>query len=341
VKDRKVTIFEASWTDILTVLRQTHAIWSAGLSRSDYREYIHQQLKHPWGTRNHKFFVLKEGEKLVSSCKLYTVRLSSRGRSYKLGGLGAIYTFEEARNKGYGSALIEQIIDRCHEHDYDGMILFSDIDPAYYERFGFMSLGAADFTFQLPWHQPVPLAHLKEPNIIYFEKHHIPAVASIYRKWQRRQPFAFERSETYFDYRFLKERYLAEHSRLAWPKLQIRFSPCHTAYALTETGGSVLRILEIVGSQTGVLDLWSLLFEEVYERQIQRVRGWESAAAAMSPGFRLENVLSAGAAALQTPLPTLDYYQRDWGLPMMLPFVDEMDDWFSFFPCPLLELDHL
>jgi len=335
-----MTITQAGWTDILTVLRQTHAIWSAGLSKSDYHEYIWRQLNHPWGLRNHKIFVMKVNGQVVSSCKLYTVELTSRGRQFKLAGLGAIYTFAAHRHRGHACKMIEAMIEQCENNQYDGMILYSDIDPLFYENLGFIPFGAADFTFHLPWHLA---AEIEEEPVNYFERHDIAAMAAIYGKWQRRQPFAFARGEDYFDYKFFKERFLADHSFLAWPKLQIRFAyenATPSAYALTETGGSVLRILEVVGSDSGRQQLWSAIFEEAYNRQIQKVRGWESVAQDMSPGYKLSNVLPP-EGKFQPPLPVVHYYQRDWGRPMILPFDTALESWHNFFPCPILELDHL
>jgi RimJ/RimL family protein N-acetyltransferase len=323
----------------LTVLRQTHAIWSAGLSQYDYREYIWRQMTHPWGLRNHKFYVMKIKEEVVSSCKLYTIALNSKTRTFKLAGLGAIYTGLAHRNRGYAAEMIEALIDLCHENEYDGMLLYSDIEPMFYERLGFIPFGAADFTFDLPWHLP-PEAPEAVTN--YFERHHIPVVTSIYAKWQRRQPFAFARCEEYFDYKFMKERFLAEHSHLGWPKLQIRFAQgqgSESAYALSETGGSVLRILEVVGCDSGRPQLWSTMFEEAYNQQIKRVRGWEAVAADMAPGYKLASLLTPKCNFV--PLPAVHYYERDWGRPMILPFSRELESWTDYFPCPILELDHL
>lgn len=334
-------ITQACWSDILTVLRQTHEIWSAGLSKGDYREYIWRQMHHPWGLRHHKFFVMKVKGEVVSSCKLYTVELSCRARRFKLAGLGAIYTGLAQRHRGYAYEMIEAVIDQCLADDYDGMLLYSDIDPVFYEKLGFIPFGAADFTFDLPWHGPQ--AEPVEAATNYFERHHIKAMATIYAKWQSRQPLAFTRGESYFDYKFFKERFLADHSQLAWPKLQIRFaneSGSDSAYALTETGGSVLRILEVVGSDSGRRQVWSALFEETYDRQIQKVRAWEAVAQDMAPGYKLGNLLPP-QSKFQKPLPLVHYYERDWGRPMILPFNRALESWESFFPCPILELDHL
>ena len=184
--------------------------------------------------------------------------------------------------------------------------------------------------------------HLDQATITFVQAHHVSTIVGIYNKWQRSQPFAFQRSALYMDYKLERERFLAAHSYLSWPSLEITFAfenGTHTGYALTERGGNNLRILELVGSESARLQLWSKLFDEARRNGIYRVRGWESVAADLFPGFHLHQIVTPQDVAAN--FGPVHYTEREWGTPMLLPFDEGLEDWLRFFPCPLLELDHL
>jgi predicted acetyltransferase len=336
-----MTIVQAEWSDILTVLHESYQIWSPGLRKDEYQEYIWRQMNHPWARRNYKFFVLKQNSRVVCSCKLYTVNLTSKGKRYVFGGLGAIYTLNAFRNQGFATKLITEVIEYCYNHKYDGAMLFSDIDPEFYSHFGFTELGSADFGVHMP--KDAVADEYLLPQVTYVEADHVAQMISIYKKWQRSQSFGFERSELYLQYKLSRERYLAEHSTLAWPRLEITYAQengLQTGYALTERGGHNLRVLELVGPESARRQLWCKLVEHAIQQRMHKIRGWESVAMDLFPGFRLEEMLPEEVTKGRVFAP-LTYTQRTWGRPMYMPFQDKLDDWLDYFPCPFLELDHL
>src|ERR1700736_522311 len=188
-----MTIVQAEWSDILTVLHETDKIWSPGLTRDVYHDYIWRQINHTWARRNYRFFVLKHNSQVVASCKLYTVTLTSRGKIYSFGGIGAIYTQLQHRNRGYATALIEAVIELCENQRYQGMILFSDIGPAFYTKFGFMQFGDAEFNISAIERRTGD-HHLEHADITFVRADQVSTIVGIYNKWQRTQPFAFQRS---------------------------------------------------------------------------------------------------------------------------------------------------
>ncbi|HEY9677387.1 MAG TPA: GNAT family N-acetyltransferase [Drouetiella sp.] len=336
-----MTITQADWSDILTVLHESREIWSPGLQKDQYQDYIWRSINHPWARRNYKFIVLKEHGRIVCSCKLYDVSLNSRGESYRFGGIGAVYTMKQARGQGFASKMIQSVLDACSEDGYDGAILFSDISPDFYAQFGFLEFGAADFGANLP--RSPEFKDYVAPEVAYVEDSDVQNMIRIYKRWQRSQPFAFDRDEKYLDYKLAKERYLADHSTLAWPRLEITYAlenGTQTGYALTERGGHNLRILELIGTESARHQLWWKLIEHAITHRMHKIRGWESVATDLFPGFRLEQVLPAELVTKHLFKP-LTYSIRTWGRPMFLSFDESLDDWADFFPCPILELDHL
>ncbi len=322
-----MTIALADWSDILTVLRESYLIWSPGLRKDEYQEYIWRQINHPWARRNYKFFVLKHKSVVVASCKLYTVNLLHRGKSYLFGGIGAIYVMKAARGNGYSRELVKNTVEYCFSNDYHGTLLFSDIDPEFYERLGFIEFGAADFSAHLPKNPVITEYAPMEVNHVVATD--VPTMAAIYSKWQRAQPFAFQRTELYLNYKLGRERYLAEHSTLAWPPLEITYAienDVKTGYALTERGGKNLRILEVVGPESARRQLWNTLVENAILHRMHKIRGWESVTTDLFPSFRLESMLGNHLTESRVFTP-LHSTERTWGRPMFMPFPVQFSNW--------------
>jgi len=245
------------------------------------------------------------------------------------------------RGQGFGNEIVKDVVEYCFNNNYDGTLLFSDIDPEFYERLGFIEFGSADFGAHLP--KDKNFSEYSPAEVTYVEASDVAAMISIYSKWQRSQPFGFDRSELYLAYKLSRERYLAEHSTLAWPRIEITYTSengSHTGYALTERGGHNLRVLELVGSEPARRQLWNKLVEHAIEQRMHKIRGWESVATDLFPGFRVDKVLDDDLKEGRTFAP-LTYSQRTWGRPMFMPFEDELENWIDYFPCPILELDHL
>ena len=57
-----------------------------------------------------------------------------------------------------------------------------------------------------------------------------------------------------------------------------------------------------------------------------------------APSFSLHSIVPKESSALATG--PLCYSGRDWGVPMLLPLNESLEDLQDAFPCPLLELDH-
>ena len=80
----------AEWQTLLPVFRETFKIWSPGLSRQDYLEYQFKQANHPWARRNLRHLILRDQDKIVSSLKMSTIELQTRGQTFRLAQAGAL-----------------------------------------------------------------------------------------------------------------------------------------------------------------------------------------------------------------------------------------------------------
>ena len=363
----------ADWCDVQRVLKETYEIWSPGLSRDQYHEFVGMQMAHPWSKRNYSYLLLRDKKNSAtpaSSMKYYNLKFQSHSQQYKFAGFGAIYTRKDLRGEGYATEMIKLALDRAWYDGCHGALLFSDIGVDYYSRIGFFDLNNERFVLQLnPAHQGsevhVPIDWTTEaPDITgdttdwsscyriegalirtrylttspgqieYIERH--------YRRWLRKQSFGVARSRDYLHFKIMRENYLARFSRISWPKLELLTVDHSSAsgYAILEYGGRVLRILELVGDENTRRLLWKGVVARARELEAVRIAGWEAILADFAPGFSL-NQLDSIDASLANSFQSLMFAEKKKGRAMILPLQDDIEDWFTVCPCPLLEIDHL
>jgi len=341
-----MTIELADWHDILQVLHETYRIWSPGLTKAAHQQYVWEQMSHPWSKNHYRYLVYKRNSTVAASCKTYALSMTARGREYRILGIGSVYTQQAWRGTGCATDMLHDVIESARAQKYEGLLLYSEIGPDFYERFGFEELGGADFcifTASAGQHT-APLAAdtlspLTPPVPLEFE--HIAWMVRHHARWLRREPYGCVRSEQYWHYKLTKEKFLQRHSHLSWPTLQLIALPgndCNSGYMIVEKGGTTLRLLEAVGSQEARLKLWRNLLHLSVASGCNRLRGWESGIKILAPRFSLLAVLPDGIS--ESHFEPVEYTERDWGQGMLLALNADLESWPDQFPCPLLELDH-
>lgn len=350
----------ATGNDLSAIFRETFSIWSPGLTRDDYLEYMWRISLLPWAKRHLEFLVLKAKDDVAASLKYNQLTFRHRNQPYKFVGLGAVYTQKRFRNQGYASQLMELAINRAVSEGSDAMFLFSDIAPAFYTRFGFVEVGNQNVHFMMARHLlssspstveaqansqsglEARLSELKCTIVPATFSEHPSYMLKHYRRWLHSQLFGVERDEDYFAYKLWKENFLSSKSRIAWPRLELIIKNGGDAdggYALTEHGGRVLRVLELVGTESARIDLWRALRVRAQQLNAVRVSSWESILQDLNPGFTL-NQLAAMSEDLRC-FDALTFTERARTRCMILPIKVDVANWALWQPCPILELDHL
>lgn len=395
----------ADWCEIQRILKETYEIWSPGLSRDCYRDFVLKQMAHPWSRSNYQYLILRDSQNSktpAASLKYYLLNFNFRGKQLKFAGFGAIYTRKNLRGCGYASELIKLSLDRAWYDGCHGTILFSDIDPAFYASFGFFDFNNEKFVLSLKQKTSssdlpsvetagtttsggkaaskkrkkkvapgseisvsrgsmiteVDSGHtgphdwatgFKVEDDIVAECQHLSTdpeqidfVTRHYRRWLRKQPFGFERSSLYFHFKIMRENYLAEHSVLSWPRLELLSIEHGKAegYAIIEYGGRVVRILELIGDEYSRRLLWKAVIARAQDLDAVRISGWEAVLTDLQPGFTI-NQFATIDGVVRDNLASLGYAEKQKGRTMILPFKEELEDWMTICPCPVLELDHL
>ena len=107
--------------------------WGAGLSSADLDAQEAALSSHSFGVAHRRVLVLLEGASFSSSCEVLTIPV---GDSF-LWHIACVWTPLEQRKRGAASALIQAVIESARSLDAAAIVLWSDIDPSFYERLGF------------------------------------------------------------------------------------------------------------------------------------------------------------------------------------------------------------
>jgi GNAT superfamily N-acetyltransferase len=122
------------------VLPHSASIWSGGLDFAGYAAEFGALSASGFGRRRFRTVGLTLDGELVSSCKRYQRELRCGERIFRAAGIGAVFTPESQRGRGYATALFGALLDAERANGTDFVYLFSDIHPAFYERLGFVQL---------------------------------------------------------------------------------------------------------------------------------------------------------------------------------------------------------
>jgi len=124
----------AEQEEILEILMDGYAVWPKGRTFEQY--CVDNRKEDAYGTR---YILVDGGEAIVSS--LIFLRLPAEPAARRFG-IGSVVTPPEHRGMRYASILLDHCL-RLTDPATDIVILYSDIDPAFYERLGFRALPEA------------------------------------------------------------------------------------------------------------------------------------------------------------------------------------------------------
>ncbi len=111
----------------------SHTAWGEGKGFSDYLEECRNSPKYAKGA----WFVLSDREMNLYS-SLITYRYPAG--AYESYGIGSVATRPENRKKGFASELLRGVLARFDEQGMTRSFLYSDIDPEFYGRLGYVAL---------------------------------------------------------------------------------------------------------------------------------------------------------------------------------------------------------
>ncbi|HEY0394950.1 MAG TPA: GNAT family N-acetyltransferase [Candidatus Elarobacter sp.] len=181
------------------VLPHSGELWAGARTFDEYVAEFHATAASGWGKRRFRTVGLRIGGELVASCKRYDRVLRCGERRFTAAGIGAVFTPQRLRGRGYATALLGAFLDAERDTGTDLAYLFSDIHPAFYERLGFVPLPSRTIALRadlLPTER-VEVSVLGEPDA--------PAVRRVFDALDARRPFAFARTPLDWEWQRLRD----------------------------------------------------------------------------------------------------------------------------------------
>ncbi len=124
---------EARPDEIPELLAEAYPVWQRGRTFAQY--CADNRKEEAYGTR---YVLEKDGEVVSSLIWLWPECRLPR----KVFGIGSVVTPPRFRGHGYASEMLMHCL-RMADLSTDIVLLYSDVDPAFYERFAFRALPAA------------------------------------------------------------------------------------------------------------------------------------------------------------------------------------------------------
>jgi GNAT superfamily N-acetyltransferase len=130
------------------VLPQTFPLWAEGRSFERYVADFRALAGSAYGKRRPFTVGLVEDGRIVSSCKNYDREIRWNGEWLSATGIGAVYTPDAFRGRGYASLMLGALLDAERAAGRDVAYLYTDIHPVFYERLGFSALPSRTFSLR-------------------------------------------------------------------------------------------------------------------------------------------------------------------------------------------------
>ena len=187
------------------ILDQTYEIWSDRLSRPAYGRYNLTQLRTPWGARHlRRMALLDDRGRILSSAKRYDLRASLDGREIRMVGLGAVFTPPAMRGRGHAHAIVERIVENAAREGAQLALLFSEIEPGFYEAMGFEAVPRHELLVTTGGRGGAPMVLMRSGA-----DRDIPAVTALARTLAGAHRFALVPTEDSIRFSLSKKRLLA------------------------------------------------------------------------------------------------------------------------------------
>lgn len=201
----RMRLIPASGAVLEQILAESHQIWSDGLTPQAYGRFNAAQMRTAWGSKHlRRLALVDDGGALLSSAKRYDFTGRLDGQECSIVGVGAVFTPASGRGRGHARAIVEQITASAAQEGADLALLFSEIDPAYYEGMGFISVPRPELVIRLKEKPGAPMVLVRAA-----EERDIPAVADLARTMAKGHRFALTQSDDLLRFSLSKKRLLA------------------------------------------------------------------------------------------------------------------------------------
>jgi GNAT superfamily N-acetyltransferase len=200
-----LTLLPAAGPILERILGDTYLLWNDGLSRENYGRFWAAQLKTTWGAAHLDRVALIDGPHVLSSAKRYDLALRLDGRIRRALGIGAVFTTPAFRGQGFGRELLSRVLDDAVTHGYEFAMLFSEIEPSFYERLDFVPVPLVECRLA------IDCARAGAPAMLVRAGHDrdLAHIVELSATWTAPARLALHRSEDFVQYGLTKKRLLS------------------------------------------------------------------------------------------------------------------------------------
>lgn len=186
------------------ILRESFEIWGEGLGFEQYQKFWDAQLRTPWGRTHLDRVALVEHGAVTTSAKRYDLSARIEGRIRRVLGIGAIFTSPSRRGRGGAQRLVTALIDAAETEGYEYAMLFSEIDPALYERLEFVPIPLLESRLEVTRRAGAPAMLVRGGDPC-----DIPAIVDMSAARSASARFALDRTEEWITFGLAKRRLLS------------------------------------------------------------------------------------------------------------------------------------
>jgi GNAT superfamily N-acetyltransferase len=186
------------------ILEESFPIWGEGLGEAQYGRFWDAQLLTPWGRSHLDRVAIVDGGDVTSSAKRYDLSARIDGRIRRVLGIGAVFTSPRRRGQGGARRLLELMLDSAEAEGYEYAMLFSEIEPAFYERLDFVPVPLLESTITVTRGRGTPAVLVR-----YGDDRDLPNIVDISARTAEGARLALDRSEDWIRFGVTKRRLLA------------------------------------------------------------------------------------------------------------------------------------
>jgi GNAT superfamily N-acetyltransferase len=186
------------------ILLESFPIWGDGLGFDQYGRHWRAQLRTAWGATHLDRVALVEHGAVTSSAKRYDLSAWIDGRIRRVLGIGAVFTSPPRRGQGGARRRMEAVLDTAASDGYEYAMLFSEIDPAFYERLDFVPMALVESRIAVRKRRGTPAVLVRAG-----ERRDIPLLVEMSGTRAAAARLRLDRSEDWIAFGLTKRRLLA------------------------------------------------------------------------------------------------------------------------------------
>ena len=186
------------------ILHESFPIWGDGLASDQYARFWEAQVRTPWGRTHLDRVALVEQGSVTSSAKRYDLSARIDGRIRRVLGIGAVFTSPGRRGRGGARRLLQMVVDAAEAEGYEYAMLFSEINPAFYEELDFVPVPLVESRLDVKRGKGAPAVLLRAGD-----DSDIPSIAEMSSTRVKDARLALDRSDDWIRFGLAKRRLLA------------------------------------------------------------------------------------------------------------------------------------